>query len=181
VVDTNTAQNSDYLRQTLLSRPNLEQVLHLAQLDIGKSQPRRMPSSPVLPIRCRSGRRARTCSPISYTSTDPLVAKNVVESLLTIFGEKAPVRAASRWRRRTKFLDDQIAAYEVNLRGAEQPPRQISKRNTPTTSPNRTQACRNAVAAAQARSPSASRRQSSHGGARDNIAAQLKLVPQLIS
>src|SRR5215212_907879 len=37
VVETNTAQTNDYLRQTLLSRPNLEQVSHLAQLDTGKS------------------------------------------------------------------------------------------------------------------------------------------------
>src|SRR5262245_11600949 len=35
-VDTTTAQSTNVLRQTLVSRPNLEQVLHSTGLDTGK-------------------------------------------------------------------------------------------------------------------------------------------------
>src|SRR3954462_10973737 len=42
VVDTSAAnQATDYVRQTLLSRPNLDQVAHLAQLDVGLNQAQR--------------------------------------------------------------------------------------------------------------------------------------------
>src|SRR5690349_13216752 len=39
--DSNPAQHLDYLRNTLLSRPNLERVMHLAGIDVSLDTPAR--------------------------------------------------------------------------------------------------------------------------------------------
>jgi polysaccharide chain length determinant protein (PEP-CTERM system associated) len=179
VVDTNTAQNSDYLRQTLLSRPNLEQVLHLAQLDIGKSQPEKDALIAGLATQVEVKPQGKNLFTISYVNTDPVVAKNVVESLLTIFGEKAASSSRVEMEKAHKFLDDQIAAYEVNLRAAEQRRADFQKKYANyLAEPNsgmgklqslRQQSIQGRLAMNQAIA------------ARDNIAAQLKTIPQFLS
>jgi hypothetical protein len=65
------------LRQTLLSRPNLEQVLHLSQLDIGKTQAEKDVLIAALgtQVQVRATAQAKNLFTISYTNTDPVVAK----------------------------------------------------------------------------------------------------------
>jgi polysaccharide chain length determinant protein (PEP-CTERM system associated) len=179
VVDTNTTQNSDYLRQTLLSRPNLEQVLHLAQLDIGKSQPEKDALIAGLANQVQVKSQGKNLFTISYVNTDPVVAKDVVESLLTIFGEKAASSSRVEMEKAHKFLDDQIAAYEVNLRAAEQRRADFQKKYANyLAEPNsgmgklqslRQQSVQGRLALNQAIAT------------RDNIATQLKTIPQFFS
>src|SRR4051812_41944661 len=179
VVDTNTTQNSDYLRQTLLSRPNLEQVLHLAMLDTGKTQAEKDALIVALANQVQVKAQGKNLFTISYTSGDPLVAKNVVESLLTIFGEKAASSSRVEMEKAHKFLDDQIAAYEVNLRAAEQRRADFQKKYANyLAEPNsgmgklqslRQQSVQGRLALNQAIAT------------RDNIATQLKTIPQYFS
>jgi len=89
VVDSNTTQTSDYLRQTLLSRPNLEQAIHLSQLDIGLSDVAKDGLIQKLSTGVQVRAQGRNLFTVSYSASDPVAAKNVVESLLTIFAEKA--------------------------------------------------------------------------------------------
>src|SRR5258708_10245637 len=178
VVDTNTAQNSDYLRQTLLSRPNLEQVLHLAMLDIGKTQAEKDALIAGLANQVQVKAQGKNLFTISYVNTDPVVAKNVVESLLTIFGEKAASSSRVEMEKAHKFLDDQIAAYEVSLRAAEQRRADFQKKYAnylaePNSGVSKLQALRQA---------------SIHGNlavnqaiaTRANIASQLNQIPQFL-
>jgi polysaccharide chain length determinant protein (PEP-CTERM system associated) len=120
VVDTNTAQTSDYLRQTLLSRPNLEQVMQLAGLNAGKSPLEHEAMLNGLATRVSVRADGKNLVSISYYNSSPELAKNVVESLLTIFSEKAASSSRIEMEKARKFLNDQIGTYEEQLRGAEQ-------------------------------------------------------------
>jgi len=119
VVDTNTKQTNDYLRQTLLSRPNLEQVVSLAQLDVGKNNAEKEMLISGLSTGVVVRAQGQNLFTISYVHANPVVAKNVVESLLTIFAEKAASSSRVEMEKARKFLDEQIAAYEEQLRAAE--------------------------------------------------------------
>lgn len=120
VVDTTTNQTSEYLRETLLSRPNLEEVIHLAQLDVGKTQAEKDALIAKLTDEVSVKAQGRNLFTISYVNPRPVVAKNVVESLLSIFAEKAASSNRVEMEKARKFLDEQIAAYEDQLRAAEQ-------------------------------------------------------------
>lgn len=120
VVDTSSNQNTDYVRQTLLSRPNLEQVIHLAALDTGLNQAQKDALIANLSTAVVVKAQGKNLFTISYINGVPVVAKNVVDSLLTIFAEKAASSNRVEMERAHKFLDDQIAAYEEQLRAAEQ-------------------------------------------------------------
>ena len=119
VVDNNTTQNSDYLRQTLLSRPNLEQAVHLAQLDIGLSNTAKDALIAKLQTEVQVKAQGKNLFTISYVANKPVAAKNVVESLLTIFAEKAASSNRVEMEKAHKFLDGQIATYEDQLRASE--------------------------------------------------------------
>ncbi len=115
---------------------------------------------------------------ISYVNSDPVVAKNVVESLLTIFGEKAASSSRVEMEKAHKFLDDQIAAYEVSLRAAEQRRADFQKKYAnylaePNSGVSKLQALRQA-------SIQGSLAVNQAIATRDNIAAQLKQIPQFL-
>jgi len=120
VVDT-AAQNqtSDYVRQTLLSRPNLEQVIHLAQLDVGINQTQKDALVTEIAGSVTIKAQAKNLFQLSYSDSNPAQAKNVVDALLTIFAEKAASSNRVEMEKARKFLDDQITSHEDQLRAAE--------------------------------------------------------------
>lgn len=120
VIDTTGSQTTDYLRQTLLSRPNLEQAIHLAQLDIRKTQAEKEALVSALTTQVAVRAQGKNLFTISYTNSQPEVAQSIVQSLLTIFAEKAASSNRVEMEKARKFLDDQITSYEQNLRAAEQ-------------------------------------------------------------
>ena len=120
VVDTAAAnQTSDYVRQTLLSRPNLEQVIHLAQMDVGLNQTQKdaLINKIAGDVTIRS--QAKNLFQLSYSDSSPAQAKNVVDALLTIFAEKAASSNRVEMEKARKFLEDQITSHEDQLRAAE--------------------------------------------------------------
>jgi polysaccharide chain length determinant protein (PEP-CTERM system associated) len=121
VVDTTAAsQTSDYVRQTLLSRPNLEEVIHLAQMDIGINQTQKDSLIGNIANQVTIRAQAKNLFQISYSDSSPARAKNVVDALLTIFAEKAASSNRVEMEKARKFLDDQIMAHEEQLRASEQ-------------------------------------------------------------
>jgi polysaccharide chain length determinant protein (PEP-CTERM system associated) len=57
---------------------------------------------------------------IAYTNGNPVMARNVVDALLTVFAEKAANSSRAEMDRARQFLSEQISAYELQLRAAEQ-------------------------------------------------------------
>jgi polysaccharide chain length determinant protein (PEP-CTERM system associated) len=118
--DTDPGRHLDFMQRTLLSRPNLEQLIRLTDLDTGIRTPaekealfkRLATDISVSPI-------TLNLLALSYRDSDPVLAKNVVQSLLTIFAEKMAGSSRAEMDSAQRFLDDEIASYRDQLRAAE--------------------------------------------------------------
>jgi polysaccharide chain length determinant protein (PEP-CTERM system associated) len=119
--DTNPARHLDFLQRTLLSRPNIEELVRLTDLDIGINSSE---AKEALYQQLAAEVQIRAIAPnlmiISYSNKDPLVAKNVVQSLLTIFSEKTAGSSRSEMDSAQRFLDDEIASYRDQLHAKDQ-------------------------------------------------------------
>src|SRR5499427_9092362 len=118
--DTDPTRHLDFMQRTLLSRPNLEQLVRLTDLDINVTNPeqkealfKRLASDiSVAPV-------TLNLLTLSYRDEDPNVAKNVVQSLLTIFAEKTAGSSRADMDNAQRFLDSEITSYRDQLRAAE--------------------------------------------------------------
>ena len=118
--DTDPTRHLDFLQRTLLSRPNIEQLVRLTDLDAALTTPEQKDtlyrqlaeSIKIVPI-------TQNLMTISYRDHDPQVAKNVVQSLLTIFAEKTAGSSRNEMDSAQRFLDEEIASYRDRLRAAE--------------------------------------------------------------
>jgi polysaccharide chain length determinant protein (PEP-CTERM system associated) len=118
--DTDPSRHLDFMQRTLLSRPNLEQLTRLTDLDTGIRTPaekealfKRLASDiSVSPI-------TLNLLALSYRDSDPVLAKNIVQSLLTIFAEKMAGSSRAEMDSAQRFLDDEITSYRDQLRAAE--------------------------------------------------------------
>ena len=118
--ETDPGRHLDFMQRTLLSRPNLEQLIRLTDLDTGIRTPgekealfKRLASDiSVAPI-------TLNLLALSYRDSDPVLAKNIVQSLLTIFAEKMAGSSRAEMDSAQRFLDDEIASYRDQLRAAE--------------------------------------------------------------
>jgi polysaccharide chain length determinant protein (PEP-CTERM system associated) len=118
--DTDPTRQLDFMQRTLLSRPNLEQLVRFTDLDVNVTTPeekealfKRLASDiSVAPI-------TLNLLTLSYRDEDPRTAKNVVQSLLTIFAEKTAGSSRAEMDSAQRFLDSEIASYRDQLRAAE--------------------------------------------------------------
>src|SRR5215472_1950418 len=118
--DTNPGRHLDFMQRTLLSRPNLEQLIRLTDLDTGIQTPA---EKEALFKRLATDIEVRPITlnllALSYRDGDPVLAKNIVQSLLTIFAEKMAGSSRAEMDSAQRFLDDEIASYRDQLRAAE--------------------------------------------------------------
>jgi polysaccharide chain length determinant protein (PEP-CTERM system associated) len=120
-VEVDPAQQLDVLQRTLLSRPNLEELIHMADLDSrARTNADKEALIRALPDSIQIKPQTKNLFTISYDDTNPTVARNVVQALLTIFAENSTGQTRDQMNNAQKFLTDQIAGYEQQLRAAEQ-------------------------------------------------------------
>jgi polysaccharide chain length determinant protein (PEP-CTERM system associated) len=184
--DTDPTRHLDYLQRTLLSRPNLEQLVRLTDLDVGVTTPAQRER---LYKQLASDVVIRPITPnlmtIAYRSRDPQTAKNVVQSLLTIFAEKTAGSSRNEMDSAQRFLDDEIASYRDQLRAAEkrraelarQYPDIVSSRASDSAaidSRNRLDQARAAVALAKSDLADATTK-------RDSLRQQIASVPAMLT
>jgi len=118
--DTDPTRQLDFMQRTLLSRPNLEQLVRLTDLDLGVTNAeqkealfkRLAADISVAPV-------TLNLLTLSYRDQDPNTAKNVVQSLLTIFAEKTAGSSRADMDNAQRFLDSEITSYRDQLRAAE--------------------------------------------------------------
>ena len=120
-VQPNVDQLVTMMSRTLISRPNLEKVMRMADLDIKAKTPEEREELLVQlgkALEIKSAGRENLYT-IAYTHRDPREAKRVVQALLTIFveGSLKDKRKDSDTARR--FLDEQLKAYADRLVAAE--------------------------------------------------------------
>src|SRR6266478_6128400 len=118
--DTDPSRHLDFMQRTLLSRPNLEQLIRLTDLDTAIRTPG---EKEALFKRLATDIEVRPITlnllSLSYRDGDPQLAKNIVQSLLTIFAEKMAGSSRAEMDSAQRFLEGEIASYRDQLRAAE--------------------------------------------------------------
>ena len=110
----------DMLQRTLLSRPNLERLISNTDLDLQISGSSDLESLVLqLATQIRITPHTRNLFTIAYRNTSPKLAFDVVQTILTTFIESKTGANRSEMQNATLFLEQQIAAYERQLRDAE--------------------------------------------------------------
>ena len=130
-IQPNIDQMITMMSRTLISRPNLEKVIRMADLDIKlKTTEDReaMISRLAKDLQIRAAGRENLYT-IAYAERNPQEAKRVVQSLLTIFveGSLGDKRKDSDSARR--FLDEQLKAYSDKLVAAENAFTEFKRKN----------------------------------------------------
>jgi len=108
--------------KTLLSRPNLERISRMTDMDIQAETPQQYEgiiSRLRDHIKIKKQGRRDNIFTISFEDTNPELAKNVVQSALTVFIENTLGENRTDADSAQKFLKGQIAEYENRLSSAE--------------------------------------------------------------
>ncbi|OZG73441.1 hypothetical protein BTA51_10500 [Hahella sp. CCB-MM4] len=103
--------------KTLMTRPNLEKIARMSDLDIqSKDQAGFDDIIRDLQDNLRIGSSAReNFFRLSYTSENPEIARNVIQSALDVFVENTLGESRNEADTAEQFLDRQIAEYEKRL------------------------------------------------------------------
>ena len=110
----------EILQRTLLSRPNLEQLVSKTDLDLtlnGPSDRERLLTR--LGTEIKVNPQTKNLFTITYRDKNAKLAHDVVQTLLTIFVESATGGSRSDMENARRFLERQIQSYEQQLRAAE--------------------------------------------------------------
>jgi len=120
-VDNNLEAEVELIQRTLLSRPNLEKVARMTDLDIGAETPGDMESL-IKEIRLKTtvANVGPNLFSIAYTDSEPRVARDVAQAFLTIFVESNLGQSRRDMETARRFIAEQIVAYEGQLEIAEQ-------------------------------------------------------------
>jgi len=121
-VQTNPDIQINLMVKTLLSRPNLERISRMTDMDIQAETPQQYEgiiSRLRDNIKIIKQRGRDNIFTISFKDTNPEMAKNVVQSALTVFIENTLGENRIDADSAQKFLKSQIAEYENRLSSAE--------------------------------------------------------------
>jgi polysaccharide chain length determinant protein (PEP-CTERM system associated) len=120
-VQPNLDQQVSLISRTLVSRPNVEKLVRMADLDLGTHDGRdrdRLVDEIMKTIKLEGNAQSNLYT-ITYRDTSPAQTQKVVQSLLTIFVESSLGDKRQDTQSAVKFLDDQIRNYERSLEAAE--------------------------------------------------------------
>ena len=134
MLDTSAIQRQQLalLSRTLLSRPNLERLAHMTDLDSGVKDPNEMDRLIVRltkQIQLSTEGGQPNLYSISYVNADPQLAKHVVQTLLTIFVESNLGSHKQDTETAQRFLDDQIKEHQEKLVAAEKRLEEFKRKN----------------------------------------------------
>lgn len=130
-VQPNVGQQVSMMTRTLMSRPNLEKVARMTDLDLSaKSTKQQEDLFRDMESRISlQGTERENLYTISYQHANPDLAKRVVQSLLTIFTESSLGGTRKDLSNSQKFIDDQLKSYEVKLLEKEKALEDFKRRN----------------------------------------------------
>lgn len=117
----NLDQQVMFMRRTLISRPNVEKLMRMVDLDVKANDTKeheKIVDELMAAIKI-GGTERDDIYTISYTATTPKLGKDVVQSLLTMFVEGSFSGKKVDSDKAVQFIDDQIKNYEEKLSTAE--------------------------------------------------------------
>ncbi|MGF1563196.1 MAG: XrtA system polysaccharide chain length determinant [Geminicoccaceae bacterium] len=119
-VETDLESQIDVIQETLLSRPNVERVIDMADLGVRTTSPEEEERLiERMQERIRLGTKGPNLYTISYTDKDRATAQRVVQSLLTIFIEGNLGASRRDIDNARRFIDAQIKVHADQLDEAE--------------------------------------------------------------
>lgn len=130
-VQPNLEQKVTMMSRTLITRPNLEKVMQMTDMDIrAKSVSEQEAYVDMLArkITLKSIGKDNLFT-VSYTDTDPHLAKKVVEAMLNLFVESSLGDKRKDTENARRFIDTQIKAYEEKLITAENALKEFKQKN----------------------------------------------------
>ena len=133
-VQPNVEQQIGMLSRTLLSRPNLEKLIRMADLDLrnaGRNDQEALIDklSSGIEIRTAGGLNLYT---MSYRDSEPERAKRVIQSMVSIFVESGLGSSRKDTDAAKTFLNEQIKTFEAKLEEAEARMKEFRLRNIAT-------------------------------------------------
>ncbi len=118
--DSAPTSQLEVLQRTLLSHPNLEKLISKTDLDLNVNSPSdRERLLATLSNQILVTPQTRNLFTITYRNQSPKLARDVVQTLLTIFVESATGGNRNDMENARRFLEHQISSYEQQLRAAE--------------------------------------------------------------
>lgn len=119
------------LSRTLISRPNVEKLVRMADLDLknqSKAQQEATIEAVTKSLSIQSTARDNLYT-LSYRDNDPETAKRVVQSFVSIFVESSLGASRKDTATATTFINEQIKTYEAKLEEAESRLKEFRLRN----------------------------------------------------
>ncbi len=133
ILPVDVATQLSYVRQSLLGRPQLEDVARLNGLDVGALTPIAL-EEVLADLRASINIAARdstnTVYTISYRNPDRMKAIGVVETLLNKLAEDTIGANVKGSNTASRFLEERIADYERRLQEAEEKLADFKRRNS---------------------------------------------------
>ncbi|WP_422013806.1 XrtA system polysaccharide chain length determinant [Roseateles sp.] len=120
-IQPNVEQQVTMLSRTLISRPNVEKLVRMADLDLknqSKAQQEATIETVTSNLSIQSSGRDNLYI-LGYRDSDPETAKRVVQALVSIFVESSLGQTRQGTSTATTFINEQIKAYETKLEEAE--------------------------------------------------------------
>jgi len=129
-VQNNIYNQVAMMRQTLISRPNIEKVIRMTDQDLLINNDKEMEKK-IDEIMKKIGIKIQAANlfTISYSNESPAVAKAVVQSLLNIFMEENLGQNRKDLTSAVRFIEDQIREYEEQLEISEQRASEFRQKN----------------------------------------------------
>ncbi|MCS0629250.1 chain length-determining protein [Telluria mixta] len=127
----NLEQQVMFMRRTLISRPNVERLMRMVDLDV-KAKDTKQHDKIVDDLMAQikvTGTERDDIYTITYVSDNPKLGKDVVSSLLTIFVEGSFSGKKQDSEKAVQFIDDQIKTYEERLAAAENSLKEFKLKN----------------------------------------------------
>ncbi|MYN09193.1 XrtA system polysaccharide chain length determinant [Pseudoduganella aquatica] len=117
----NVEQQVAIMSRTLLSRPNIERVIRMVDMDLNTTSARdhELQIEELLSKIKIASTGSYDIYTITYNSPNPRQVRDVVQSLLTIFVEGSFKGKKGESQKAVQFIDDQIKSYEDKLVAAE--------------------------------------------------------------
>jgi polysaccharide chain length determinant protein (PEP-CTERM system associated) len=130
-VQPNVSQQINMLSRTLLSRPNMEKLIRMADLDLNVKDPAQKDELvTTLQKQISIGAAGRdNLYTLAMRDTDQDKAKRVVQSLTSMFVESSLGASRQGTDSAKVFLDEQIQRYELKLQEAEARLKEFKMRN----------------------------------------------------
>jgi polysaccharide chain length determinant protein (PEP-CTERM system associated) len=135
-VQPNIDEQIGILARTIIARPNIEKIMHSANLDVAATtqiERDRMVDELTKRIHFTSSGRQNIYT-ISYQDTNPDRARRVVQDLLSLFVESGLGNKRRDSESARRFIDEQIKVYEQKLAEAENRLKEFKLKNLGVTS-----------------------------------------------